>query len=337
MPQKEQLLIIRFSALGDVAMTVPVIKQLLQQHPDLEVCMLSNQSFAPLFTGVERLKFIGADLKGRHLGLKGIFRLYKDLKTTCQLTAVADLHEVLRTKLLSLLFRFSGYRVAVVNKGRTEKKQLTKRENKVLKPLENTFSRYAAVFAKLGYSVHLTPPVLKVIPAPRADNPLRVGIAPFAQYREKTYPALRMKELIRMIQSNFPATVLLYGGKGAEKDLLEQWVKELPGVQNRAGVQSMPEELAEIAGLDCMISMDSANMHLASLFGVPVISVWGATHPFAGFLGWGQSPEMAVQLELACRPCSVFGNKPCYRGDWACMEQLPPELIAAKLRAFMSV
>jgi len=81
-----------------------------------------------------------------------------------------------------------------------------------------------------------------------------------------------------------------------------------------------------------MISMDSANMHLASLFGVPVVSVWGATHPFAGFMGFGQSPDRAVQIDdLECRPCSVFGNKPCFRGDHACMEWITPERVLEKV------
>ena len=83
--------------------------------------------------------------------------------------------------------------------------------------------------------------------------------------------------------------------------------------------------------MDTLISMDSANMHLASLFGVPVISVWGATHPFAGFYGWAQPADNAVQIDLYCRPCSVFGNKPCYRGDHACMQQLPEEKIMEKV------
>ena len=79
------------------------------------------------------------------------------------------------------------------------------------------------------------------------------------------------------------------------------------------------------------VSLDSANMHLASLFGVPVVSVWGATHPFAGFFGWAQPTDNAVQIDLYCRPCSVFGNKPCYRGDHACMQQLPEEKIIEKV------
>jgi ADP-heptose:LPS heptosyltransferase len=90
------------------------------------------------------------------------------------------------------------------------------------------------------------------------------------------------------------------------------------------------EELMLISHLDGMISMDSANMHLASIYGVPVVSIWGATHPFLGFYGYGQDPERIVQAELFCRPCSVFGNKPCYRGDFACMKMIEPQTIIDK-------
>jgi ADP-heptose:LPS heptosyltransferase len=122
----------------------------------------------------------------------------------------------------------------------------------------------------------------------------------------------------------------LGGGKN-EVMILDEWEKEFPGIINLAGKFSFAEELAIISHMDKMISMDSANMHLASLFGVPVVSVWGATHPFAGFYGWAQPSDNAVQIDLYCRPCSVFGNKPCYRGDHACMEQLPKEKIIEKV------
>ena len=83
--------------------------------------------------------------------------------------------------------------------------------------------------------------------------------------------------------------------------------------------------------LDVMLSMDSSNMHLASLTGTPVVSVWGATHPYAGFMGWGQTEEYAVQIPLDCRPCSVYGQKPCLRGDYACMRNIAPEAIVEKV------
>ena len=83
--------------------------------------------------------------------------------------------------------------------------------------------------------------------------------------------------------------------------------------------------------IDVMVSMDSANMHLASLVGTTVVSVWGATHPYAGFMGWNQKEENAVQVTLPCRPCSIFGNKPCRRGDYACLRQIEPSDIIQKI------
>lgn len=81
-------------------------------------------------------------------------------------------------------------------------------------------------------------------------------------------------------------------------------------------LHGLREELILMSNLDVMVSMDSANMHLASLTGTPVVSVWGATHPYAGFLGCNQKEENAVQVSMPCRPCSIFGNKPCQRGDY---------------------
>jgi ADP-heptose:LPS heptosyltransferase len=77
--------------------------------------------------------------------------------------------------------------------------------------------------------------------------------------------------------------------------------------------------------------MDSSNMHLASLTGIPVVSIWGATHPYAGFLGYGQTEENAIQLNLECRPCSIYGQKPCLRGDYACIQNITPQTIVDKV------
>ena len=96
-------------------------------------------------------------------------------------------------------------------------------------------------------------------------------------------------------------------------------------------LKGLKEELSLIYQLDVMISMDSANMHLASLVNTPVVSIWGATHPYAGFMGWNQRIDNAVQIDLPCRPCSIYGKKPCYRNDFACMNQITPETIVEKV------
>ncbi len=83
--------------------------------------------------------------------------------------------------------------------------------------------------------------------------------------------------------------------------------------------------------LDAMLCMDSANMHLASLAGIPVVSIWGATHPYCGFSPWNAAPDSMIGLPVECRPCSVFGNKACHRGDYICLTAISPEVVAAKV------
>jgi ADP-heptose:LPS heptosyltransferase len=343
MEKARKLLVFRFSSLGDVAMTVPVMQVLLKQYPTLEITFISTAFVAPLFKNIDRLHFFAADLKSTHAGIKGLYRLYQELKKNFSFDAIADLHDVLRTKVLCSLFYFSGKPIAVIDKGRKEKKELTRKDNKILRPLKTTFERYADVFASLGLPVQLTTKE-RIKKLPQSSEPFIndlkkqgkkiIGIAPFAQYKEKTYPPEKMKEVVRMLQHSDNA-IFLFGGT-AEKELLQLWEEEFAGVQSMAGKMDFEKELQLIAQLDVMVSMDSANMHLASLFGVPVVSIWGATHPYAGFYGWGQHSSNAVQVELYCRPCSVFGNKPGYRGDLLCLTSISPVSIYEKVMQNLS-
>lgn len=324
--------------MGDVAMTVPVLKNALDQNPQLKITVVSNAFFAPLFEGLQRCHFHPAHLKGKHNGAAGMYTLYKELKQATAYDAVADLHSVLRSSLLSTFFKLSGYKTAVIDKGRKEKKALTQKENKILKQLPTSPERYAGVLRKLGIEVTLntatavykkqTPPLLlqHVI----GKEKKLIGIAPFAQHPEKMYPFEKMKIVIKKLAGE-NNNILLFGGGSDEANTLQQWENEIPSVFNIAGKYSFKEELNFISNLDIMLSMDSANMHLASLYGVPVISIWGATHPYAGFYGWGQDEKNNVSVDLSCRPCSVFGNKPCWRGDHACMQMITEKMIIEKV------
>ncbi|MBL0358925.1 MAG: glycosyltransferase family 9 protein [Chitinophagaceae bacterium] len=333
----KHILVIRFSAMGDVAMMVPVIKNALDQNPHLQITVVSNAFFAPLFAGLKRCNFHPAQLKTTHQGASGIYELFRELVKQYRFDVVADLHSVLRSSLLRTFFRLSGYQTAVVDKGRKEKTALTRKEHKVFQQLTTTYERYAAVFSKLGIKISLdsSQPVyhkqlLPVSVQPSLQQHKKIiGVAPFAQHKEKMYPIEKMKEVVKTLSAE--NNVLLFGGGAEESFVLEQWAKEMGTVQNMAGKFSFAEELAIISNLDAMISMDSANMHLASLYNVPVISIWGATHPYAGFYGWAQPASNIVSVELPCRPCSVFGNKPCWRGDHACMEMISEKMILEKI------
>ena len=144
-----------------------------------------------------------------------------------------------------------------------------------------------------------------------------IGVAPFAKYQGKIYPEKKMEQLISML------------AKTGEYKIFDFPDKVVSLTDMKLGFSG---ELALMSHLKLLVSMDSANMHLASLVGLPVISVWGATHPYAGFLGWRQSLDNVVQLDLPCRPCSIFGNRPCWRNDYACLNEISPEEIADKIK-----
>ena len=325
--------------MGDVAMTVPVIKNVLQQNPLLQITVVSNAFFKPLFEGLERCNFHPAYLKEKHKGTAGMFRLYRELKAAYQFDAIADLHNVLRSKLLRMFFKINNIKAAAIDKGREEKKALTRKENKIFDQLTPMHERYAEVFRNIGINVTLNDyrSIYKkqLPPALLADifssGKKIIGVAPFAQHKEKMYPIEKMKTVVKELaaQAN---TILLFGGGADEVVALQQWEDEIPSVKNVAGKFSFADELAIISNLHLMISMDSANMHLASLYHVPVISIWGATHHYAGFYGWAQDEKNIVGVELNCRPCSVFGNKPCFRGDHACMNWIEEKLIVERVQ-----
>lgn len=317
-------------------MTVPVIRCLLLQHPQLAVIMVSAEFVKPLFNNMERLYFHVADLRGRHKGVHGLFQLYKELNSAYSFDAVADLHNVLRTKILKLFFSFSRKPFAVIDKGRKEKKELTRLHHKNLQPLKPTFQRYADVFAELGFAIELKKEqgISKIsmpeeFVALKSQDSFIIGIAPFALHQEKTYPSEKMKEVIRLLALHRSIKIFLFGSK-TDSTTLEQWQNEFDTVQSLAGKINFEDELNYIGNLDIMVSMDSANMHLASMFGVPVVSIWGGTHPYLGFFGWGQFLSNAVQIDLECRPSSVFGNKPC-KNNRACLNLISPIVVYKKI------
>ena len=253
---------------------------------------------------------------------------------------VLDLHDVLRTMIIRTLFRLNGRRVFVVDKARKDRARLTDAKHKQFKQLRPVIERYADVFrnAGLNYTESFTSLYETSTPDVSALEPLAgtktgkwIGIAPFAKHRGKIYPTGEMELVMAELSDREDFTIFLFGGRGYEEALLDQWAFEYPRVKSVAGKYSLDQELALISRLDLLICMDSANMHFASLVGTRVLSVWGATHPYAGFYGYHQDPEDCIQLDLPCRPCSVFGQKPCLRKDWACMKQLNPDLIINKV------
>lgn len=334
----KKILIIRFSALGDIAMTVPVVHDLAVQYPKLDITMLSREMARPLFELMpDNVHFYAADLKGRHKGLLGLCRLWRDACLN-DFDYIADFHDVLRTWWLRTEGCLRRKKIAKIDKGRKGKKALTRQKNKVFAQQDTSFERYAKVLERLGFPTK--PQFVKLdyssfCETQKATNETWIGIAPFAKHPAKVYPMDKMEQVIKVLSERVNTTIFLFGGGEEEKRQISELCAKYPNVQTSHNQQGLKGELALMGQLDVMLSMDSANMHLASLVGTRVVSVWGGTHPYAGFLGWNQKPIDCVQLELSCRPCSVYGNKHCFRDDYICMNEISPERILNKLSPYL--
>lgn len=323
MRKTKHILVIRLSAMGDVAMTVPVLRAFSIQNPDVKITVVSRPFFKPFFDTIPKVSFFGVDLKKEHKGFLGLFRLFWELKKL-EITHVADLHNVLRSKVVRALFKLTGKKVVATDKGRADKKALTRVENKVFEPIKSMFERHVETFNKLGFQVDLSKPkfpekailsdeiISKIGVISDFSEMKLIGIAPFAQYESKVYPLDLMQNVIAELATNQNQNILLFGGGEKEIEQLNQLQNKHENVIVVAGKLSFPEELQLISNLDVMLSMDSGNSHIAAMFGVKVITLWGATHPFVGFKPFNQPLENCLvsnRNKYPLLPTSVYGNK----------------------------
>ncbi len=322
-------------------MTVPVVYSLARCYPDVRITMLRRAYARPLFEHMpHNVSFMEADIKREYRGVRGLNALYRRL-TAKNFTAIADLHCILRSDYLRMRFNIDRYKAAHIDKHRAGRRMLTASSNKRLVQLPTLFRDYADVFERIGYPVTLDfksvfPPEggdLGLLPPPfnkpKEGTQKWIGIAPFAEHEGKTYPPRLMEKVFCMLKDHHPdCRIYFFGGKEKDGDVVKEWCGKYEWCTDASKLPGgTGDELILMSHLDLMITMDNACMHTASIVGTPVVSVWGATHPYAGRTGWGQSPGNAVQIDLPCRPCSITGSKHCLRGDCFCMKNIPPEQI----------
>lgn len=326
----KRLVAIRFSALGDIAMTVPVIYSVARAYPDMEIIFVTRPFFGRMFINPpENVRVMTFDLKEAYKGLSGTLRIAREL-TRLQPDYVVDLHDIARTKIITAWLRMCGAKAVTVDKARSSRHKVYAGGE----PQRQYIDRYFDAFRHLGFGARID---FKSVYENDNEKSLpvdikspAVGIAPFARYANKTYPPEQMRRVARMLAAR-GINVYLFGGRGAEADTLASWQED--GITSLAGQFPLEEEIAVMGHLDVMVSMDSANQHLAALAGTPVVSIWGSTTPACGFLGFGQTADDAVYLGLPCQPCTIAGSKKCPEGHMDCLRKLPEETIVSKVMA----
>lgn len=345
----KHLLVIRLSAMGDVALMAPVLNALVKQYPQVSVTLLTLEKWTPIFAHIPGLKLHFAHPKTTHRGLGGLWKLSREI-AALRPSAIADLHHVLRSKIIRFFLKPLQLQTAVLDKGRAEKKALTAFPNKTFRPLTHTTLRYAAVFESLGYPLLLAEEALLPKPAtpqltlpqlttPQPDPKTKcIGVAPFAAHIGKQYPLQKMKEALRifMAEQKNKYQLVFFGGGPVEQPLIKQLCQDFPKSTHALDL-SFEQELSLIAHLDLMLAMDSGNAHLAAMYGVPTLTLWGNTHPYAGFYPFLQDPNNALLADRNLYPglpTSVFGNK-VPKGYEKVMDTIAPVAVAEKMAAIL--
>lgn len=327
--------------MGDVAMTVPVLRAFSAQYPEVKITVISRPFFKPFFDGIPNLSFFAFDDKERHKGFFGLLRLFSDLRKL-NIDAFADLHNVLRSTIIRTLFTLSGKKAAFVDKARAAKKALIRPENKIFEPLPTMFERHAAVFHQLGFPVDLSNQkfpekqelTAELLSVTGKKEGKWIGIAPYAQYDSKVYPSDLMQQVVDQLSENQDYRLFLFGGKD-EVNKLEAFAKGRENILVVAGKINFKQELQLISRLNVMLSMDSGNAHIAAMLGVKVITLWGATHPYTGFLPFNQKMENALTSDrekFPKIPTSVYGNKKV-AGYEEAMRTIHPEEVVRSIQS----
>lgn len=321
------ILISRLSALGDVAISVPIIQQLHLLNPSAKIVFVTKRNNCQLFENLNFVEVFVPDFNATHKGIFGIFRLFIELNKKYSPDVYIDLHNVIRTQLLRLFFSLTGINTYNIDKGKIEKRKLIKRKNKNLKPLKTTYQRYIDVFIKANFQISTKSiPDYPIIKSQKVDNLIKdnsfIVFAPFAAHSNKIYPVDKSYQLANLLSKKF--IIYILGSGEREKQIVEKWQNQR--IISLIGKFKLQEEIYLMSRSKAVLTMDSANMHLAALTKTTIFSLWGPTHPYLGFIPFNRNNLVIVQKELFCRPCSVYGNKKCYIKTIECMNIEPQQI-----------
>ena len=336
-PKYKHLLIIRTSALGDVAMLPHVVRAFKEAYPKVKVSILTKQFLRPLFDGLD-VNFIFLDDKKRKIGeFANLWRVAGEIKRA-GVDAIADVHGVHRSSILRILCAIRGFIPShAIDKGRVEKWFRMGYSRATAVPLKHSVIRYCDVIRSFGFEFDAPKPAKRQI----FENPMGVkrgrwiGFAPFSAHEGKTYPEGMREELVGLLAERFDE-VFIHSGAGDEAAFAEAMEKKYENVTALWRRLPFNEERDLISNLDCVITMDSLVMHLAALVATPTVSVWGATHPELGFTGYGSDSRGILQEEMPCRPCSVYGKKSCKTGDYKCIKAITPQRIIERVEEMLA-
>lgn len=314
-----KILVIRFSSMGDIIYTTPVVRCLKKQLPDTEVHFLTKPAFKYIYDNnpyVDRLLLLKPTLAETIEEIKSEHYDY-----------IIDLHNNLRTSLIKLR---TGIKSSTYKKQRI-RKWLSLKFNLKLVPPVHLVERYLKTIKFLGvkndgkpidYYIKSEHNLTTLLPASHRENYVAFIIG--ATHFTKRMP----NEKIISICQKINQPVVLLGGDDVKANGSEIANAIGNNIYNACGSTSLDESVYLVSKAAKVIGFDTGLTHIAEAFDNPIASVWGGTVPeLLGVQPYMVRNAEVIGIELPCRPCSKFGLEKCPLGHFKCMNNIPDDEI----------
>jgi len=328
-----RILLVRFSSIGDILLTTPLIRALRRRHPDAQLIYVTKRAMTPLVADNPHVSQVVAlepdeplaELAGQLRGL--------------QPTHGLDLHGSLRSAALRLLVhcRWSGYA-----KRKLARTVLVATKVDVYRGHVPVAERYFEAARQLDVRPDGGPPEFFLGAAARervtrwlgehhlSDGAPLAALAPGAAHATKRWPIPHWQALAERLRDAGYRLVVLGGpdDRGAARQLG-------PLAESAAGEFTLQETGACLARAKVLVSGDTGVMHMATGVGTPVVALFGPTVEAFGFRPY-QARATVLEQDLSCRPCSTMGTARCPLGHHRCLVDLPPEQVAAAVERLVA-
>ncbi len=331
----KKILIIRLSSLGDIVLTTPVIKSLKQKFPQSQIFFLTKSQYQDLLKNDPHIfSLIKFDPKEKHKGVSGFLKLIQELKAF-KLDLVVDLHANLRSFLIRHLLR-TGLKIKY-NKRWLARFLLVHFKFIKVKPI-HTVDSYLGVLKKIGVNSSEKDPEIFLdqegenfledflIEKNIEKDDIVVGIHPGARWETKRWNEEKFTQVCQTLNQKLKVKIILFGDQ-KEEEVVYRISHQAFGQEIFKAVNSpLNKFMSLIRRCDCFITNDSGPVHIASALGVPVVAIFGPTHPELGFSPRG--PEnIVLTANVKCSPCSRHGEKRCHKKSRYCMDLIQPEMV----------
>lgn len=317
----KKILVIRFSSMGDVIYTTPVVRCLKEQLPCAEIHFITKPRFRYIYEGnpyVDKLLLLKGSLS----------ETIADIKSE-NYDCLVDLHSNLRTSLIKLR---TGIRSYTYNK-QTVRKWLSLKLRKQWVPPVHLVDRYLKAVAPLGivndnkpidYFIKKDHRLSDLLPASHQQG--YIGFIIGAAHFTKRMP----NEKIVSVCSQLNKPIVLLGGDDVKENgnFVAQYLGDK--VYNACGTTSLDESVFLVSRADAIIGFDTGLTHIAEAFNKPIASIWGSTVPeLLGVQPYKIDQSLVSGVQISCRPCSKYGLPKCPRGHFKCMYEINEQEIVA--------